>query len=231
MQRAHAHRPIILLGLMLLANPASASDAPSAVDADAPVGVNLELALFPWVTQQQIEGPNRDSLLTNELGLASVFTGTYAIVEWLEAGLLVQFDAGRARRATFTRPDASGESTESNLVEGAFWELWTALLVRGRYGPIFAELGWAPLILRHDDARTDLPNVLGETDGVFEGSRSVAFLGALGGRVELAERLDLTLRVQFRIRYLVSRGGKPLADDEENGQMTLWPYLGLLGHF
>ena len=49
----------------------------------------------------------------------------------------------------------------------------------------------------------------------------------VGARVPLAADLDLTLRLQGRIRYLVARGGEPLADDEETGQILLWPYIGL----
>jgi hypothetical protein len=187
----------------------------------------LEAALAPYLNQQQIEGPSRDDLLVNDVGFTSLIDFTYAPIPWLEPGILLQFDAGGTRHAQFTRPDAAGETTESQLVEGSFFELWVTLLLRGRFGPMFAELGWAPLILRNDTTRTDLPNVAGETDGVFVGSRAVAWMLAVGGAIPVRRDLDVTLRLQFRIRYLVSRGGEDLAGDEELGNMFVSPSIGV----
>jgi hypothetical protein len=179
------------------------------------------------VTEQQIEGPGRDDKITQDLGLATRLSAAYLLNAFFEAGLLCQVDAGRVRRALYGRPDASGAAPVEQLVEGSWWELWLVVLVRGRYGPVFAEVGWAPLILRSDEVRADLPNVAGETEGLLVGSRSVAWMLAAGAFVPLTERLDLSLSLQFRIRYLVARGGRPLANAEESGQMTLWPFLGL----
>jgi hypothetical protein len=192
---------------------------------------HLEAALFPMLTEQQIEGPARDDKLTQDLGVSTALAFSYAPLPWLEPGLWVQLDGGRVRRAVFSRPDATGAARELDVVEGAFWELWAALAVRARFGVGFAEIGYAPLILRRDSVRVDLPNESGETGGTFEGSRSVAFLLGGGLSVPVAEHVDLTARLQFRIRYLVARGGEPLADDEESGQMALWPYVGTHVHF
>ncbi len=190
---------------------------------------HLELALFPMLTQQQIEGPNRDDLLTNEGGLSTALSVSYAPIEYIEPTLWMQLDVGTVRRAVFNRPDDSGVAEEAQAVEGSFWELWLAFMVRGRLGPAFVEAGWAPLILRGDTLRSDLPNTLGHTDGVFEGSRAVAWIFGGGASIPVFDNFDITLRLQFRIRYLVSRGGEPLDDDEETGQMTVWPFMG--GHF
>jgi hypothetical protein len=189
--------------------------------------VHLELALFPMMTVQQIEGPARDDLITRESGLASQLSATVAVLKFLEVGVQLQLDAGGTRRALYERPGADGSAPVAQLVEGNFWEFWTMLLIRGRYGPAFAELGWAPLILRQDSARSDLANTAGANEGVLIGSRSVAWMLGLGGRIKLVRRIHLTLRLQFRIRYLIARGGEPLADDEETGQMTLWPFIGV----
>jgi hypothetical protein len=192
---------------------------------------HFELAFFPMLLEQQIEGPNRDDKLTQDATLSTALSISYAPLEWIEPALWLQLDAGNVRRATFTRPDATGATSEDQLVEGSFWELWVAFMARGRLGPGFVELGWAPLMLRQDTVRDDLPNVNGETDGVFEGSRSVAFILGGGASLPVWDYLDITLRLQFRIRYLVARGGEPLADEEENGQMALWPYFGAHWHF
>jgi hypothetical protein len=190
---------------------------------------HIELAVFPVLTQQQIEGPNRDDLLTNDGGISTALSLSFAPIKYIEPTLWMQFDAGSVRRAVFSRPDDNGETTETDVVEGSYWSLWIAFMLRGRLGPAFAEVGWAPLILRDDSTRTDLPNTKGETDGLFEGSRAVAWIFGGGASIPVFDNFDITLRLQFRIRYLVARGGEPLADEEETGQMTVWPFIG--GHF
>ncbi len=202
---------------------------PDGEAAEAPHRWHLELAVFPRITQQQIEGPNRDDLLTNDAGISTAFSASYAPIPYIEPGIWVQLDAGSVRRAVFSRPDENGDTSELQEVDGSYWSLWMAFMLRGRLGPAFAEVGWAPLILRDDTTRADLPNTKGETDGVFVGSRSVAWILGGGASIPVFDNFDITLRMQFRIRYLVSRGGEPLADEEETGQMTLWPYVG--GHF
>jgi hypothetical protein len=189
--------------------------------------LSLEFAALPVITVQQVEGPGRDDLLTNDVGLTTYLSAGYAVLDWLEPALTMQFDAGSVRRAVFDRPGADGTASEAQLVEGSYWELWVTLMLRARYEQLFAEVGWAPLILRHDTSRVDLPNTAGEAGGTFVGSRSIAWTLGLGGTIPLADDLDLTLRLQFRIRYLVERGGKALAGEEESGQMLVWPLVGL----
>lgn len=190
----------------------------------------LDTSFFPGLNVQMIEGPNRDDTVTNDWSFTSSMNLTYAVTEWLEPGLHYQLDGGEVRRALFSRPDPqTGETVETDAVEGAFWEQWFTLFARARFDPVFVELGWAPLILRRDTSRTDLPNVNGETSGTFVGSRTVAWLAAFGGAVPITPDVDLTLRLQFRIRYLVSRGGEDLADEEEFGNMFFTPTVGL-GH-
>jgi len=206
---------------------ATARAEPALEDARYQPRVQLELAMLPLLLVQQIEGPARDDVITRSSGLALLLGGAYRPLAWLDIGVAVQLDLGSVRHARFTRPDASGEASELAVVEGSYWELWTSLMLRAHLGPGFLELGWAPLILREDAARTDLVNIAGEGDGLFVGSRSVAWTVGLGGVVPLGDDLALTLRLQFRIRYLVERAGEPLADQEETGQMLLWPYVGL----
>lgn len=190
---------------------------------------HFEAAFFPTVTQQQVEGPNRDDLLTNDVGLSSTFTFGYAPIKWIEPSLWVQVDAGSVRRAVFTRPDDEGVATEAQLAEGSYWSLWLAFMLRSRIGPAFVELGWAPLILRDDSLRSDLVDINGKAEGLFEGSRAVAYILGGGASIPVWDNFDITARLQFRIRYLVTRGGQKLADDEETGQMTVWPFIG--GHY
>ena len=238
---------VLVAAVLTVSSPALATEVPAASDPESAAHepeangadqqetwdpLHFELAFFPFLTEQQIEGPNRDDKLTQDKGLSTAFNFSYAPVEWIEPALWVQFDAGAVRRAVYTLPDpATGSTEEAQLAEGSFWALWVALMLRGRLGPGFLEFGYAPLILRHDTLRTDLANAQGESDGIFVGSRSVAWILGGGLSVPVADNFDLTARLQFRVRYLVSRGGEPLANDEETGQMLLWPFIGAHYHF
>jgi hypothetical protein len=192
----------------------------------------LNATLFPTLDMQQVEGPERDDLLVSDWGVTSSLSLTYSVLPWLEPGFHYQSDGGHTRHARFSRPDAAtGATSETDLVEGTYWEQWFTLFARGRFDPLFVELGWAPLILREDTSRSDLPNTKGETEGLFVGSRTVAWMVTFGGAVPLTSDVDLTLELQYRIRYLVSRGGEPLADEEELGNMMLTPAVGIAHRF
>ena len=221
------------LALVAAALVATIALAPTSAHAEPPAHdrFHFELAALPYVTVQQVEGPGRDDLLTRDLGVHTYASFGYAPLPWLEPALTVRFDAGRVRRAIFDRPGADGAAAPAQLVEGDWWELWVELQLRARWRWLFAEVGWAPLILRADESRVDLPNTSGDTDGVFLGSRAVAWSLGVGATVPVGERWDLVLRLSFRIRYLVDRGGEALAGDEENGQMLVWPVVGVHHHW
>jgi len=190
----------------------------------------VELAAFPTFTERQVEGPDRDDKLVSDHRLGLVLTGTYRATDWLQVGLYLHTDLGSTSRTLFVSSDESEEELET-VIEGSYWELWTAVFARLTWRAAFFELGWAPLMLRNDTTRTDLPNESGDTDGVFVGSRSVAFLAGLGAMIPIAEKLSVTVRLQLRIRYMVERGGEPIDGEEEFGQMTAWPFVGLAYSF
>ena len=229
-------RVLLIAALMFIPAVASAADPEPReevpVDPDDFHRWHFELVFFPMLLEQQIEGPNRDDKLTQDSTFSTAFTFSYAPLEWLEPAIWFQFDVGNVSRTVYGRPDAEGVAAVDRQIDGAFWEMWIAFMARGRLGYGFLELGWAPLMLRMDEVREeDLPNERGESDGIFEGSRAVAFMLAGGGSFPVLDNLDVTLRLQFRIRYLVSRGGEPLADEEETGQMAMYPYMGAHYHF
>lgn len=229
--------------VLLVAVAQSALRTPSSARADAPSTTTTtptappaplerfraEIALMPFHREQQIEGPARDDRVARDSGLSTLASFTFAPVRWLEAGLYLAFDAGSSRRVTYARVGPDGTAPEAALVEGGFWELWAGIVVRGRLGPAFAELGWSPLVLRDDDTRTDLANESGETDGLFMARAFLPFMASVGAEIPLlsSPRLVATFRLQFRIRYLATRGGESLEGDQLFGQMHLWPYAGV----
>ena len=188
---------------------------------------SVDLALAPFMREQQIENPSRDDRVVREVGVVTRTTFSYAFVPWLEAGLYVAFDAGSGERTNYSRPAADGTATTVSRSAGAYWELWTGLFVRGVWGPAFFEFGWSPLVLRGDDGRADLASTTGDTSGTFRGNPFIAFMLAAGARVPIAPNLELKLILQFRIRYLSARGGDSLEASQNFGQMHLWPYIGL----
>jgi len=115
----------------------------------------------------------------------------------------------------------------SGEVGGAYQEVWLGPLLRVNWQTLFIEGGYGALGLRWDDARDDLPNTSGDTEGPLRTSPTVAWMLAAGGGVPLTEHLQLVLRVEYRVRYYDRRGGEELADAIVHGTQNLSPLFGV----
>lgn len=80
-------------------------------------------------------------------------------------GGFLQLDGGTRRAGRFLGLDDNDMTVVEGEVGGAFTELWLGPVVRGQWRALFAELGYGLLGRRTDDARDDLPNTRGGTDG------------------------------------------------------------------
>ncbi len=184
-----------------------------------PQPLTVEGAAMVLFDERQIEGPGLDAAVSRHLTLSTWAAAYYDVYSGLELGAFVAFDYGFARTA------AGGPGLD-------VWELDLGLGVRYRFADIaFVELGWMPLMLRSDDSRVDLPNTAGDTDGLFVGSRSVAWLLGFGVNVPLSDSVALLLRLDYRIRYFVSRGGEDLAGGLEHGGQSIVPRVGVSASF
>lgn len=192
--------------------------------------LRLDLGLTASHFQQQakteIGGERGDRLVEQtEIGVASMFT--YRLLDALHAGLFTQFDYGTRSAGRFETFAGDGATETSGQLGGDYAEWWLGPLVRAQYRRVFFEVGWAALGLRWDEGRNDIVNNDQSDDGAFATTPSVAWLLALGGSVPLARRLDLALRLEYRVRYYESRGGEPLFDNSALGSQNLTPFVGI----
>jgi hypothetical protein len=186
----------------------------------------LTFSRFEQQVKAEIGGARGERLVqSTELGL--LLTGAYSLHALFEVGLFAQGDVGSRSAGRFVGFDANGAAQLDSETGGAYQELWLGPLIRGRYGPAFVELGWGALGLRWDEARDDLPSTTGETDGALVRNPAIAWLLAAGGAVPLGERLDLVLRLEYRVRYYTSRGGNPLAEEIAHGTQSFAPFIGV----
>lgn len=102
-----------------------------------------------------------------------------------------------------------------------------APLVRGEWRALFAEACYPVLGLRRDTARDDLLTESGEAAGMLGTRPSIRWLLAVGGRVPLADNLDLALRLEYRFRYYDSRDGEPFAGQIEHGTQNVGMFVGV----
>jgi hypothetical protein len=180
--------------------------------------------------QQQVKtevGAVRGERLVLETEVGLGLAGSYDVTEWLAAGAFVRADLGTRRAGQFSGIDDQGRTVVDPAVGGPYRELWLGPQVRGQWRMLFAELGYGLVTLRRDDARADLARADGTASGAFSTIPSVRWLVAAGASVELQDTLDLSLRLEWRIRYYDTRGGQPLADDLIHGTQGWHPTVGL----
>ncbi len=99
-------------------------------------------------------------------------------------------------------------------------------MVRAQWRTLFVELAYAPLGIRSDDARTDLPSESG-TDSALRTSFAIAWYAALGGGVPVTDDLEVVLRLELRVRYYDRRGDGKLVDNLVHGTQNFTPFVGV----
>jgi hypothetical protein len=214
----------------LVSSPAGATADEARPKPHVVADANLSFSRFEQQVKTEVGGTRGERLVeSTELGL--LLTGTYVLLDYLEAGLFSQFDLGFRSSSRLAGFDGAGAAQTTAETGGAYRELWLGPLVRGRYGPIFAEVGWGALGMRWDDARDDLPSRSGDVDSALARDPAIAWLIAVGGAVPLADRLDLMLRLEYRLRYYTSRGGEPLAGGVVHGTQSFTPLVGVAYRF
>ncbi len=209
----------ILLGF------SSISSAP-----DQPQRFSAELTGSFSHFEQQIKtkiGGVKGDLLTANTELNLQLMGIYKIWKFIHAGWYFQYDVGNRENAQFDGFDALGAAQVVNLQGGAFREFWTGPVIRAQYKLAFLELGYGLLGTRSDDARNDILNSLGNSEGNFSTDPAVAWFLGIGAEVKLWKSLSLLIKAQYRVRYYDSKDGSVLDQDAVHGTQNFAPLLGL----
>ncbi len=185
--------------------------------------------------QQQVKaevGDPRGERLVNETEFGMMLFSAREVWGPISAGVYLQFDRGNRHAARFNTIDPStGQTVTEDKIGGDFRELWVGPYLQVRWRAVFIEFGYGLFGTRSDDARTDLPSASGNTTDAFTFLPSIAWMVNFGGNVELIDRLDIVLRMEYRSRYYDKRGGERFKDDIEHGTQNWTPFVGVAWRF
>lgn len=180
--------------------------------------------------QQQIKravGDVRGQRLVNEFQLGLLLSGSYKIHDYVHAGMFIRADRGERYLAHFNGFDAQGRTQTKDGIGGTYSELWIGLLLQLQWKQVTLDLGYAPYGSRLDNARDDIPNETGSTEGAFALHPTIAWLISLGGSFSVAKNFDALIKIEYRPRYYSKRGGAVLINDIEHGTQSVVPVFGI----
>ncbi|MBI2427329.1 MAG: hypothetical protein HYV29_00760 [Ignavibacteriales bacterium] len=180
--------------------------------------------------QQQIKqavGETRGQRLVNEFQIGVLVSGGYQIYEFFHIGIFTRVDRGERFLAHFNGFDAEGKTQTTGGIGGTYTEFWVGPLIRLQWKQLTFDLGFAPYGARKDNARNDIPNTSGATDGSFTLHPTIAWLLSLGGSFPVLEKIDALVKIEYRPRYYSKRGGDILVNDIEHGTQSIVPLIGV----
>lgn len=183
--------------------------------------------------EQQVKsevGGARGERLVEQSELALFHALSYRFLGPLSAGVFGLYNSGTRRVGRFQGLTPEGKAVVAPELGGDYLELWAGPFVRASFGLPFFELGYGLYTARWDEARDDLPNSEGDA-GVFRTHRGIAWVLAGGLALDLADELELTVRLSYRVRYYNRRGGHALSNDVVHGTQDVTPFIGVAYRF
>ena len=216
--------------LLFFALPAAAeTSAEPAADSEAAELLRFDLGLTFHRFEQQVKseiGGARGERLVEESTVGLSGAATWRFWGPLSIGAFARFDSGTRNAGRFVGLDDENRTIVEGEVGGDFDELWLGPLLRAQWRMLFVEFGYGALGMRNDDARVDLSTAAGDTDSALRTSPTVAWLGAIGGQVNVWSNLDVVFRVEYRVRYYDRRDEK-LVDELVHGTQSFAPIVGV----
>ncbi len=186
----------------------------------------LTFSRFEQQVKSEIGGATGERLVEQtDFGLALL--GSWRFWGPFSVGLYTQLDVGSRGAGNFKALDADNKTVIEDETGGSYTEFWMGPFVRAQWRTLFLEVAYAPLGIRSDDARADLPTADGDTDTALRTSYSVAWYAALGGGVPVTDALEVVMRLEFRVRYYNRRGSDKLADELVHGTQNWTPFVGV----
>lgn len=190
----------------------------------------LTFTRFEQQVKSEIGETPGDVLVENMEFGANLFA-TYRVWSIIRLGFFTQLDVGVREASRFAGFASDGRATVSDTVGGEYVELWLGPLVRLQYWTLFVEVGYGALGLRWDDARDDLPTAGGDVESALQTHPGIAWLLAVGGGIPVLDELQVVFRVEYRVRYYISRDGQDLdptgSDPVSHGTQNVTPFIGV----
>ena len=180
--------------------------------------------------EQQIKnkvGGEKGDLLTEDNEVSIHLGFEYLFKEHWRFGLFLRFDNGTRELGEYGGINADTKPNIVNKTGGTFSELWLGPYAGYRYSIFAVDLGYGLLGLRDDAARDDIKDFNKPSGGYFETSLSVAWFISAGITAPLLDNLDLSLRLEYRIRYYELFSGEELVDSVAHGTQDITPFFGV----
>ena len=184
--------------------------------------------------QQQVKqdvGDPRGERLVYEYEFGLLLNGRYEINDYFSAGIFLRTDIGNREAALFDGFDNEGKTKVKNQLGGRYTEVWIGPEVMFQWKQLFAQVGYGLVGIRSDDGRTDIPSTTGDTVASFTTNPSISWLFSIGGFVPLSDKLEILLKLEYRLRYYNRRGGEPLISNIDFGTQSISPLVGVSWKF
>jgi hypothetical protein len=186
----------------------------------------LIISHFQQQVKQEVGDP-RGERLVHESEIGFLISGRYSVNDHLSAGIFLRADFGKREAALFDGFDSEGKTVIKNKVGGNYTEVWFGPEVIFHWKQLFAELGYGLIGIRNDYGRTDIPSSTGDTSGSFTTKPSIAWLISVGGYIPVFDKMNVLLKLEYRVRYYDERGGSPLINQIDHGTQSISPIIGV----
>ncbi|RPI73067.1 MAG: hypothetical protein EHM47_06875 [Ignavibacteriales bacterium] len=181
---------------------------------------------FQQQIKQEVGDPRGERLIhENEFGF--LLSGRYLFNEYISGGLFLRTDFGKREMALFDGFDPEGKTKVRNRIGGNYFELWFGPEIMLHWKQLFGEIGYGLIGIRDDAGRNDIPSNTGNLSGSFSTSPSIAWMFSLGAHIPIFEKLDVMLKIEYRLRYYNERNGEPLINEIDHGTMNISPIIGI----
>lgn len=204
----------------------------SALGFSSPYSINFHLGFNHFQQQVKSEiGGVRGERLINQSEFNSELELFYSLNPFFQLGWNLQYDIGEREAGKFSHLDGDKKAVVDGQIGGDYWELWTGPVVKTQWKFVFAEFGYGLVGLRQDDARNDIPDSKQKTSSVLKTNASVAWIASVGIEAPLIEKLSLSVKLKYRVRYYSSRGDVSLINNYELGSQNITPMMGVKYQF
>lgn len=195
-------------------------------DSDFSVDGGFIISHFQQQVKQEVGDPRGERLVhENEFGF--LISGRYSFNDYISGGIFLRTDFGKREMALFDGFDSEGKTRVKNRIGGNYFELWFGPEIILHWDLLFAEIGYGLIGIRNDDGRNDIPSNTGNISGSFTTSPSISWMFSLGAYIPLLEKLNVLLKIEYRLRYYDERNGEPLINNIDHGTMNISPIIGI----